>query len=32
VVDRARRIQDADRPGRRRDYEKLGLPLDDTVA
>jgi regulator of RNase E activity RraA len=32
VVDRARRIQDADRPGRRRDYEKLGLPLDETVG
>lgn len=32
VVDRARRIQDADRPGRRASYAKLGLPLDDTVA
>ena len=32
VVDRARRIQEADRPGRRRDYELLGLPFDDTVA
>jgi 4-hydroxy-4-methyl-2-oxoglutarate aldolase len=31
VVDRARRIQDADRPGRRRDYERLGLPFDETV-
>jgi regulator of RNase E activity RraA len=32
VVDRARRIQDADRPGRREGYAKLGLPLDETVA
>jgi 4-hydroxy-4-methyl-2-oxoglutarate aldolase len=32
VVDRARQIQQADRPGRRADYEKLGLPLDDSVA
>lgn len=32
VVDRARRIQEADRPGRRRDYERLGLPLDETVG
>jgi regulator of RNase E activity RraA len=32
VVDRARRIQDADRPGRRRDYENLGLPFDETVG
>jgi regulator of RNase E activity RraA len=31
VIDRARRIQDADRPGRRRSYEELGLPLDETV-
>jgi regulator of RNase E activity RraA len=31
VVDRARRIQDADRPGRRASYEELGLPFDDTV-
>ena len=31
VVDRAVRIQEADRPGRRAAYEKLGLPLDDTV-
>jgi hypothetical protein len=31
-VDRARRIQDVDRPDRRRGYEALGLPLDDTVA
>lgn len=28
---RARLIQDKDRPGRRKSYEKLGLPLDDTV-
>lgn len=32
VVERARRIQEADRPGRRASYAKLGLPLDDTVA
>lgn len=32
VVDRARRIQDADRPGRRADYAKLGLPFDETVS
>jgi regulator of RNase E activity RraA len=32
VVDRARRIQDVDRPDRRRGYEALGLPFDDTVA
>jgi regulator of RNase E activity RraA len=32
VMDRARRIQDADRPGRREGYAKLGLPLDETVA
>jgi 4-hydroxy-4-methyl-2-oxoglutarate aldolase len=32
VVDRARRIQEADRPGRRRGYAKLGLPFDETVA
>lgn len=31
VVNRARRIQEADRPGRRAAYEKLGLPLDETV-
>lgn len=31
VVDRARRIQDADRPGRRESYAALGLPLDETV-
>jgi regulator of RNase E activity RraA len=32
VVDRARRIQDVDRPDRRKGYEALGLPFDDTVA
>ena len=32
VADRARRIQDADRPGRREGYRTLGLPIDDTVA
>jgi regulator of RNase E activity RraA len=32
VVDRARRIQDADRPGRREAHRTLGLPFDDTVA
>jgi regulator of RNase E activity RraA len=32
VTDRARRIQDADRPGRREGYAKLGLPLDETVS
>lgn len=31
VADRARHIQDADRPGRRENYERLGLPLDETV-
>ncbi len=31
VAHRAKRIQDKDRPGRRRSYEQLGLPLDDTV-
>ncbi|MGH2628961.1 MAG: RraA family protein [Actinomycetota bacterium] len=31
VTDRARRIQEADRPGRRRSYEALGIPLDETV-
>lgn len=31
VVDRARRIQDADRPGRRQGYEELGLPFDETI-
>lgn len=32
VVDRARRIQDADRPSRRDGYHKLGMPLDETVT
>ena len=32
VVDRARRIQEADRPSRRDGYRKLGLPFDETVA
>jgi len=32
VADRARRIQDIDRPDRREGYEALGLPFDDTVA
>jgi regulator of RNase E activity RraA len=32
VIDRARRIQEADRPGRREAYRRLGLPPDDTVA
>lgn len=31
VARRARLIQDKDRPGRRAGYERLGLPLDDTV-
>jgi regulator of RNase E activity RraA len=31
VARRAKPIQDKDRPGRRRAYEKLGLPLDETV-
>jgi regulator of RNase E activity RraA len=31
VARRARLIQDKDRPGRRADYERLGLPLDGTV-
>lgn len=31
VVERARRIQEADRPGRRESYAKLGLPFDATV-
>jgi regulator of RNase E activity RraA len=31
VARRAKLIQDKDRPGRRASYEKLGLPLDDTV-
>jgi hypothetical protein len=32
VVDRARRIQEVDRPDRREGYRKLGLPFDETVA
>ena len=32
VVDRARRIQDADRPARREGYRKLGLPSDETLG
>lgn len=32
VVDRAVKIQEEDRPGRRQGYEKLGLPLDETVS
>jgi regulator of RNase E activity RraA len=32
VTDRARRIQEADRPSRRDGYRKLGLPFDETVA
>jgi len=32
VARRAKLIQDKDRPGRRAAYEKLGLPLDETVA
>jgi regulator of RNase E activity RraA len=31
VARRAKRIQDKDRPGRRENYKKLGLPLDETV-
>jgi regulator of RNase E activity RraA len=31
VARRAKPIQDKDRPGRRRAYEKLGLPPDETV-
>lgn len=31
AIDRARKIQDADRPSRRDGYLKLGLPLDETV-
>jgi regulator of RNase E activity RraA len=31
VARRAKLIQDKDRPGRRASYEKLGLPLDETV-
>ena len=32
VVERARRIQEADRPGRRESYARLGLPFDETVS
>lgn len=32
VARRAKLIQDKDRPGRHAGYEKLGLPLDETVA
>jgi regulator of RNase E activity RraA len=32
VARRAKLIQDKDRPGRRADYEKLGLALDETVT
>jgi regulator of RNase E activity RraA len=32
VIDRARRIQEVDRPDRRDGYTKLGLPFDETVA
>jgi regulator of RNase E activity RraA len=32
VTDRARRIQEVDRPTRRDGYRKLGLPFDETVA
>jgi 4-hydroxy-4-methyl-2-oxoglutarate aldolase len=32
VARRAMLIQDKDRPGRRRAYEKLGLPMDETVG
>jgi len=31
VAHRAKLIQDKDRPGRRKSYKKLGLPLDETV-
>jgi 4-hydroxy-4-methyl-2-oxoglutarate aldolase len=31
VIDRARKIQEADRPGRGEAYRRLGLPPDDTV-
>ena len=31
VARRAKLVQDKDRPGRRAIYEKLGLPLDETV-
>jgi regulator of RNase E activity RraA len=32
VAERARRIQEADQPGRRDGYLKVGLPFDETVA
>jgi regulator of RNase E activity RraA len=32
AMDRARRIQEADRPGRQEAYRRLGLPLDATVG
>ena len=32
ATDRARRIQEVDRPSRRDGYTKLGLPFDETVA
>jgi regulator of RNase E activity RraA len=32
VIDRAVKIQEADRPGRRGGYEKLGLPPDETIS
>jgi 4-hydroxy-4-methyl-2-oxoglutarate aldolase len=32
VADRARRIQEVDRPSRREGYVKLGLPFDETVT
>ena len=31
VARRAKLVQDKDRPGRRHNYEKLGIPLDETV-
>jgi regulator of RNase E activity RraA len=31
VIDRARRIQEDDRPSRRDGYRKLGLPFDESV-
>jgi regulator of RNase E activity RraA len=31
IAGRAKMIQDKDRPGRRASYQKLGLPLDETV-
>jgi regulator of RNase E activity RraA len=32
AIDRARKIQEADRPGRREAYRRLGLPFDDSVT